>query len=257
MSSTYDSPCKSPCKARPSFFVQEEPRFYKEVYRTAKKIDHMHSDRDLLSHSDAPMSPMKLTAGHESDLNPRPKCASNARYGSALKPRSTQQNFFSESADRHERLNPIEKRKRMSQCQFTNSALKADQGMVTIPEQRPFSAMSKAKNQGRDYKQMKHHSARKERELAGSNTVETNEIKEVMRTLLQPTKDHRKKVLEAVLGSRQTRQALNHYRDNDVTTNLTNVKHTSFSTYKASMGPTIKPIARKAHHPYQYVVGRT
>ena len=36
--------------------------------------------------------------------------------------------------------------------------------------------------------------------------------------LIAADEDLRKKVLGAVLGSRQSRQALNHYRDNDVTT---------------------------------------
>lgn len=47
-----------------------------------------------------------------------------------------------------------------------------------------------------------------------------------MKTLLQPTKEHRAKVLDAVLGSRQTRQCIHHYQDNDVTHRLSNGKHT-------------------------------
>ena len=108
---------ESPCKPRQSFFVSTEPRYYKEVYRTDKKINQMHSARDLLYHysgptdqQKAPESPLK-----ESDLNEKVKCASRARYGSALKPRHTQTTWFDQSfVDRHERMNTVEKRKRMS-----------------------------------------------------------------------------------------------------------------------------------------------
>ena len=63
----------------------------------------------------------------------------------------------------------------------------------------------------------------KDKELAGSNLIA--EIEYTMNQLLKPTKEHRAKVLEAVLGSRQVRQTIHQYRDNDVTHNLVNAKH--------------------------------
>jgi len=97
---------------------------------------------------------------------------------------------------------------------------------------------------------MKKHSSIKDKEITGSNLLK--EIEDTMKTLLKPTKEHRAKVLEAVLGSRGVRQSIHHYKDNDVTHRLANGKLTQYSVYRKEMGPTIVPLARKAPHPYTY-----
>lgn len=70
-----------------------------------------------------------------------------------------------------------------------------------------------------------------------------------MKQMLKPENERRLRILDAVLGSRQARQCINGYKDNDVTHRLTNGKHTTYATYKPEMGPTIAPLARKAPHP--------
>lgn len=88
----------------------------------------------------------------------------------------------------------------------------------------------------------------KQRELNGSNLLA--EVEATMKQLLKPENERRMKVLDAVLGSRQARQCIHNFKDNDVTYGLAGThKHTSFSTYKPEMGQTIAPLARKAPHP--------
>lgn len=70
--------------------------------------------------------------------------------------------------------------------------------------------------------------------------------------MMIPTKPHRAKALEAVLGSRGVRESINGYKDNDVLYRLKDTKHTHFGTYKPAMGSTIVPVARRAPHPYKY-----
>ncbi len=46
----------------------------------------------------------------------------------------------------------------------------------------------------------------KEKEILGSNMIA--EIEETMRILLKPTKEHRAKVLQAILGGRGVRESI-------------------------------------------------
>lgn len=160
----------------------------------------MDTDRDLLAHHEHAPRNSASAAKVEQPAVTRFEAAVKVRYGSALKPRYCQSSFGDNSfADRHERMNKEIKRSHPSQCQFTNSAVKAN-NLVTIPEARPFSAISQARNTAFAGQQNKKHTDVKNREIAGSNLMA--EIEATMKTLLQPTKDHRAKVLEAVLGSR-------------------------------------------------------
>ena len=122
--------------------------------------------------------------------------------------------------------------------------------LVTIPEARPFSATGSIGRNGQFAASQKKNTVVKTKEILGSNLIA--EIEETMKTLLKPTKEHRAKVLQAILGSRGARECIHHYRDNDVTSDLTNTKQSGFAVYRKEMGPTIAPIARRAPPPYKY-----
>lgn len=115
---------------------------HQHVYRTHRKdIHHMHSDRNLLAHHEHKPSEKAVEPAMT-----RFEAAVKARYGSALKPRFCQASFGdNQQADRHERMNKEVKRASASQCQFSNSAVKPNH-LVTIPEARPMTASSQAKN---------------------------------------------------------------------------------------------------------------
>ena len=174
-------------------------------------------------------------------------CGVKARYGSALKPRFCKASYGDSGlVDRHERLNPVEKRQRMDQCQFANSSMTANH-LVTVHEARPMSANTQAKNTAFNGKQQKKCTDVKRDEIIGSNLIA--QVEQTMKSLLKTENERRARILDAVLGSRQARQCIHGYKDNDVTYRLTNGKHTQFSTYKPEMGPTIAALASKAPHP--------
>lgn len=94
-----------------------------------------------------------------------------SRYGSALKPRFCQASFGDSGlGDRHERMNPVEKRTRMDQCQFSNSSMTANH-LVKINEARPMSANTQAKNTAFNGKQQKKNTDVKRDELIGTNLI--------------------------------------------------------------------------------------
>ena len=64
-----------------------------------------------------------------------------------------------------------------------------------------------------------------------------------------PTKPHRAKALEAVLGSRGVRESINGYKDNDVLYRLKDTKHTHFGTYKPAMAPQSSQWLEELHIP--------
>jgi hypothetical protein len=70
----------------------------------------MHTDKDLLAHHEHKPSEHSAT---KEDLMARIESGARSRYGSALKPRFCNVSFGDVGLkDRHERLNPEEKRRR-------------------------------------------------------------------------------------------------------------------------------------------------
>ena len=83
--------------------------------------------------------------------------------------------------------------------------------------------------------QQKKVSVQKRLELVGSNTVKPDFGKRI-----QPlTREQRASALDAILGSRNMISTIHKPNDTDLTRKLADVKHTGFSSYKASMGYTI------------------
>ena len=81
-----------------------------------------------------------------------------------------------------------------------------------------MTANSEARNTAWAGTQRKKATDVKVKELDGSNIIA--EVEQTMKTLLKPTNERRARILEAVLGSRQVRQSMGGYKDNDPTYRL-------------------------------------
>lgn len=128
----------------------------------------MDTSPDLLKHNCGELSQTPLT---KTDMEQRIESAVKNRYGSALKPRYCNASFGDVGlADRHERMNKEVKRMSLQQCQFKNSAILKD-NQVSVPEQRPMTATTQARNTGFTGTTQKKATEVKVRELDGSNVI--------------------------------------------------------------------------------------
>ena len=128
--------------------------------------------------------------------------------------------------DRCEQLNPQVKRTRAAQDQFINSEIKSD-------TRAPQSAVPPVR-----YQSAKKPSSVKTKELLGQTVLEHNEAS-LKQRIEKSTRESRMKSLIGIHNSTGMTRAIHQPQDKDITSKLAEAKHTSFASYKRTMGSTV------------------